>query len=146
MYWKIVTVGKPALEWARDAAEDYLERLSRLVKIEIIPLKKADRRETEARMRELGKGMLCIALDERGKERRSLELAQWVRQRGLAGTKGVCLFIGGADGHSEGFRGQMAECWCLSRLTLQHELALVVLLEQIYRACEINRGSPYHRE
>lgn len=146
MHWRIVTVGKPALEWARDAVEDYANRLSRLAKVEMIPLKKASREATETRMLELGKGLHCIALDERGVERRSLDLARWVRERQMSGTKGVCLFIGGADGHSEDFRTRMAETWSLSRLTLQHELALVVLLEQIYRAHEINRGGPYHRE
>jgi 23S rRNA (pseudouridine1915-N3)-methyltransferase len=146
MFWRIVTVGKPALAWAREAVEDYLARLSRLAKIEVISLKKTSREAAEARMLELGKGMLCIALDERGAERRSMDLARWVREREMSATKGVCLFIGGADGHSEGFRSRMAEAWALSRLTLQHELALVVLLEQIYRAHEINRGGPYHRE
>lgn len=146
MHWRIVTVGKPALDWARAAVEDYASRLSRLAKVEMIPLKKASREVTEERMLELGKGMHCIALDERGVERRSLDLARWVRDREVSGTKGVCLFIGGADGHSEVFRSRMAEPWSLSRLTLQHELALVVLLEQLYRAHEINRGGPYHRE
>jgi 23S rRNA (pseudouridine1915-N3)-methyltransferase len=56
------------------------------------------------------------------------------------------LVIGGADGHSPGFRDKAQVCWSLSHLTLQHDIALIVLAEQIYRAYTIMRGEPYHRE
>jgi 23S rRNA (pseudouridine1915-N3)-methyltransferase len=146
MHWKIVTVGKPALVWAREAVEDYMKRLSRIAKVEWVTLKAARPEEIETRMIEHGRGHHCIALDERGKERRSVELAKWISDHELSATKGICLMIGGADGHSEALRQAVNETWSLSRLTLQHELALVVLLEQIYRAYSIHRGEPYHRE
>jgi len=146
MHWKIVTVGKPSLGWAREAVEDYLQRLTRMTKVEWIALKPGRAVEIEARMLELGRGHLCIALDERGKERRSVELARWIADREMSSTKGVCLFVGGSDGHGDALRQAVQETWSLSRLTLQHELALVVLMEQIYRAYSIHRGDPYHRE
>lgn len=59
--------------------------------------------------------------------------------------KSVSFLIGASDGHTPELREQSDEVWCLSKLTLQHELALVVLLEQIYRVATLRRGEPYHR-
>jgi 23S rRNA (pseudouridine1915-N3)-methyltransferase len=61
-------------------------------------------------------------------------------------TKGVALLVGGADGHTEMLRRNADWTWSLTPLTLQHELALVVVLEQLYRAYSIKSGSPYHRD
>lgn len=145
MNWKIVVVGKPALVWAREGIQDYQKRCTRMVKLEVEYLKEAPRAELEEKMVRLGAGSRRIVLDERG---RQMGTAGWVTEVNrweLAGTKRVTLFIGGADGHSEGFRASADEVWCLSALTLQHELALVVLLEQLYRCYTIKRGEPYHR-
>ena len=60
--------------------------------------------------------------------------------------KKVAFLIGGADGHPPELRERCDEIWSLSRMTMQHELALVVLLEQLYRVFTIKRGEPYHRE
>ena len=59
--------------------------------------------------------------------------------------KNVSFLIGGSDGHSSELRNCCDEIWSLSAMTMQHELALVVLLEQLYRAYTIKRGEPYHR-
>ncbi|MGE9269861.1 MAG: 23S rRNA (pseudouridine(1915)-N(3))-methyltransferase RlmH, partial [Verrucomicrobiales bacterium] len=59
--------------------------------------------------------------------------------------KTVSFLIGASDGHTASLRTQVDKVWCLSKLTLQHELALVVLLEQLYRVATIRRGEPYHR-
>jgi 23S rRNA (pseudouridine1915-N3)-methyltransferase len=85
-----------------------------------------------------------VLLDERGEEPTSLELAQrlskWL-QRG----QDVALVIGGSDGHSEELRARAQETLSLSRMTLAHRLARLVLLEQLYRAFTILRGEPYHK-
>ena len=60
--------------------------------------------------------------------------------------KKLTFLIGGADGHPPELRERCDETWSLSKLTMQHELALVVLLEQLYRVFTIKRGEPYHRE
>jgi 23S rRNA (pseudouridine1915-N3)-methyltransferase len=69
-------------------------------------------------------------------------LNQW-EQRSL---KGVAVLLGGADGHTEELRASADWVWSLSQLTLQHELATVVALEQIYRAYTLKAGLPYHRD
>ena len=145
MNWKILAVGKPALPWAKQGIDDYLGRCTRYTKVEVEYLKDGPRLQVEERFLKGSEGSRCIVLDERGKR---LTTAAWhtaVDRWELAGTKRVTLLIGGADGHSDGLREGADEVWSLSALTLQHELALVVLLEQIYRVYSIKRGEPYHR-
>jgi 23S rRNA (pseudouridine1915-N3)-methyltransferase len=85
-------------------------------------------------------------MDERGKLQNTLMVRAAVDAWEMnAGIKRVSFLIGGADGHTEALRKEADEIWALSPLTLQHELALVVLLEQLYRVHTIKRGEPYHR-
>ncbi|MEN3942200.1 23S rRNA (pseudouridine(1915)-N(3))-methyltransferase RlmH [Prosthecobacter sp. SYSU 5D2] len=146
MHWRIITVGKPALTWARLGMEDYFHRLRRVAKVEHVVIKEGPRDQVEGQLLNASADSLRVVLDERGKAYRSLELARWIEQKDLHGTKRASLIIGGADGHSESFRKQADECWTLSTFTLQHEIALVVLAEQLYRAYSILRNEPYHRE
>ncbi len=126
--------------------EDYLARLRRVTKFEHLVVREGSQELVEQAMMSASQGGLRIVLDERGKMRSSLELAQWVEDKQIRGVKRVSLMIGGANGHSEQMRAAADECWSLSTFTLQHEIALVVLAEQIYRAHSILRKEPYHRE
>lgn len=146
MHWRIITVGKPALPWARLGFEDYMHRLKRAARVEHIVIKEGPREHVESQLLQASAESVRIVLDERGKACRSLELAKWIEQKEVQGTRRASLIIGGADGHSESFRRQADECWTLSSFTLQHEIALVVLAEQLYRAYSILRKEPYHRE
>ncbi|MCB1224806.1 MAG: 23S rRNA (pseudouridine(1915)-N(3))-methyltransferase RlmH [Verrucomicrobiales bacterium] len=141
---KVITVGKPTLSWARSAVEDYLGRLRKTARVEWLPLR--GRQATDAGMLEASEGCLRVVLDERGQAWRSVELARWLEARELAAVRRVAFLIGGAEGHGEVVRSAAEVCWSLSPLTLQHEVALVVMLEQLYRAGTIRRGEPYHRE
>ena len=143
--WKILAVGKPSLHWAREGIEDYFSRFSRYAKVEVEYLKDGPRPQLEERFIKASEGSLRIVLDERGQ---CLSTAGWrfaIDQWELAGTKRISILIGGADGHSPALRSLADDVWSLSALTLQHELALVVLLEQLYRVYTIKRGEPYHR-
>lgn len=146
MQWRIITVGKPALPWARAGFEDYLGRLQRMIRVEHVVVREGPRAQVEERLLEASAGSTRILLDERGRALRSVALAEWIGGQDLHGAKRASLIIGGADGHSEAMRGKADECWTLSAFTLQHEVALVVLAEQIYRAYTILRREPYHRE
>jgi 23S rRNA (pseudouridine1915-N3)-methyltransferase len=146
MHWRVITVGKPALPWARQGAEDYLKRLQRTGKPEWVVIKEGPPEIVTAKMLAAAEGCLKVVLDERGHAWRSLELAHWMDARQQEGVKRAALLIGGADGHSPALRAAADVCWSLSELTLQHELALIVVLEQLYRAASILRGEPYHRE
>lgn len=86
-----------------------------------------------------------VVLDERGKNFGSEELAAIVSGWETEGVSRVSLLIGGANGHGPQLREHAGTMWSLSGLTLPHELARLVLLEQLYRIETIRSGHPYHR-
>ncbi len=146
MQWRIITVGKPGHPWVSDAAQMYWKRLNRHGRFEHVMVKEGPRPQVEAQITSLCADGLCVILDERGKQLRSVELAKWIENEEIGSRKRVCLVIGGADGHSEAFRNAAPVRWSLSTFTMQHDIALIVLAEQLYRAYSILRGEPYHRE
>jgi 23S rRNA (pseudouridine1915-N3)-methyltransferase len=84
-------------------------------------------------------------LDERGEQSSSEELAEFISEHQVRATRKISLIVGQAEGHAEQIRLKANWVWALSRLTLQHELALMLALEQVYRAYSILSGAPYHR-
>ncbi|MDA7535778.1 23S rRNA (pseudouridine(1915)-N(3))-methyltransferase RlmH [bacterium] len=146
MTWRILAAGKPALAYAKKGIEEYLKRLTRGAKVELIYLKAGSSEVVSADLLARSEGTYRIALDERGKAWTTGQLVKMVNAWEMdPGIKTISLLIGASDGHTEELRQKCDQTWALSPLTLQHELALVVLLEQIYRAYSIKRGEPYHR-
>ena len=86
-----------------------------------------------------------ILLAIEGKERSSEELSARLDDLMLRGSSDIAFVIGGSDGVSDEVRARADEMLSFGRITLPHNLARVVLLEQIYRACKISRGEPYHK-
>ena len=142
----ILAIGKPRLAYAKSGIEEYVARLSPRGGVEIVSLKSGTREEESKMLLARSEGMFRVVLDERGDRIPSRAFAQKLAQWEVHRTKSVAFLIGGADGHSDELRKKADWRWSLSPLTLQHELALVVLLEQIYRARCINAGTPYHRD
>jgi 23S rRNA (pseudouridine1915-N3)-methyltransferase len=147
MKWKVIVVGKPALKYARDGIGEYEKRLRRYTSCEIVYLKDAgSATATGERLRQASEGCFRIVLDERGDLPDTAAFRAKVDQLENDGAvKAVALLIGGADGHDAATREAADWVMGLGRLTLQHELALVVLLEQIYRIYNLKNGGPYHR-
>ena len=146
MTWKIYAAGKPALAYAKTGIEEYLKRLKRGTKVELVYIKAGDSETVSKDLLIRTEGSFRVALDERGKdwttEQFVVRVNKWEMDPGI---KTISLLIGASDGHTPELRAQCNAIWALSPLTLQHELALVVLLEQLYRAYTIKRGEPYHR-
>lgn len=144
MRLRILTIGKPKLAYAREGLTEYTGRLGKGIEVEHL---KASTREQESEaLIERSEGTFRVLLDERGTQLTSLELAARIAQWEMQRTKAIAFLIGGADGHTDALRAAADFRFSLSKLTLQHELALLLLLEQIYRARAINAGAPYHRE
>jgi 23S rRNA (pseudouridine1915-N3)-methyltransferase len=146
MRWHIFAIGKPKLAYAKAGIEEYATRLGGYTQVEFTSLKAGSREQESAALLERSEGHLRIVLDERGEQVTSKALAEKISGWEQSRVKSVALLIGGAEGHTDGLRAAADWSWSLSRLTLQHELALVVVLEQIYRAYSIKAGAPYHRE
>ena len=146
MNWHIFAIGKPRLGFAREGVEEYAKRLRPLAGVIVEYLKPVGGELESAALLRRSEGMYRVGLDERGEQLSSRELAgrvgQWEQDR----LKSVALLIGGADGHGAQLRARADWLWSLGRLTFQHELALVLVLEQLYRAYSIKAGLPYHRD
>jgi 23S rRNA (pseudouridine1915-N3)-methyltransferase len=147
MRFRIIVAGKPALPYAKAAVDDYLKRLGRHGNYDLVIVRAGDREDVSARLLAASDGCHRIALDERGESPDTRSLSLKLNALEMAGeVKTVAFLIGAADGHSSHLREACDMILSLSGMTLQHELALVVLLEQLYRLACIKSGSPYHRD
>ena len=144
---QVIVAGKPALKYAREGVDEYLKRLGRHGGCELIHVKAGSSEEVSTRLLERSEGSFRIVLDERGKAIGTRELHKQIDDLRLRGDiKTVTFLIGAADGHTQELRQKADLLLSVSGFTLQHELALVVLLEQLYRIASIDAGSPYHRD
>ena len=146
MRWNIFAIGKPRLDFARLGIEEYVARLRPFAPVQLHWLKATTQAGESLALVERSKGMLRIVLDERGEEVTSRALAKKISDIEMRGKRDIALLIGGADGHNDSVREAAGWLWSLSKLTLQHELALLVATEQLYRAYTIKGGRPYHRD
>jgi 23S rRNA (pseudouridine1915-N3)-methyltransferase len=137
----------------REAGDDYARRLSRYLRLHEVELREASRAgsvdrqraEEASRIRErLPARALVVALAREGKPLNSEALAVTL-SRWREGARPVALVLGGSHGLDPALLSAADLRWSLGPLTLPHELARVVVLEQLYRACTILRGEPYHK-
>jgi len=145
MKWLLLTVGKSALPYARDGREEYLTRLAKFATIGKLTVKPSNPARESADLLAGSEGYFRVVLHERGTALTSRELATKVDHWRQA-ARPVAILLGGANGHDRPLIEAADFLWSLGPLTLQHELALVVALEQIYRAYTILAGHPYHRD
>ncbi len=146
-------MGKTKDAHLRALSDDYLKRLSRFAKCEIAEFgdsrsgdKKVDiARESKRISDGLHEGALNVLLDPQGVEWSSEQLAAEMQRWQDSGTKEVTFVVGGPNGVSAELAASMNKRLSLSRLTLTHEMARVVLLEQLYRAYTIIHGLPYQK-
>jgi len=150
---RVVAVGKDRSGLYAPAVEEYARRIARHARFEIVEVPEARRHAGTPRARdEEGESLLArvsgkervVALDERGDEETSAGFARRV-ERWLARGQDVALVVGGSDGLAPAVRARANETLALSRMTLAHRLARLVLVEQLYRAFTILRGEPYHK-
>lgn len=147
MDFRIIAAARPSIAYARDGVKFFEERLRPLGKVELRYVKAGSSEDVSARLLEASEGCLRIAMDERGENWTTRQLEKHVREWQLRGDiKHVAFLIGAADGHTPALRAACDHVLCLGKHTMQHELALVVLLEQIYRIHTLLAGSPYHRD
>ncbi len=145
----VLAVGALKTGWAKDACADYLRRLRGVEIVEIGASKEREplRQKLDESERLLKAALKCggeiWALDERGEAADSLRLSTLLTGAADRGDR-IVLLLGGAYGLSDDVRAAARRVLRLSDLTLPHELCRVLLLEQLYRAQEIAKGSGYH--
>ena len=138
--YRITAVGKVRKRWVQDGVELYLKRLPGLT---ITELRDSSRdKEVEAIRQALRPDELPVLLMEQGNTLTSVDFADRLRD---FGSERLAFVIGGADGFTDAFKSSAHWQLSLSPLTFPHELARLLLVEQLYRAQSILQGSPYHR-
>lgn len=149
----LLAVGTRMPAWVSAGFDDYCKRLSGQLRLEEIPAGRrkarddaglARRFEAEQLLRRAESADLVLALDERGQQWTTQQLAAAMQSWQMESPR-VALMIGGADGLDESCKQRAASLWSLSKLTLPHALVRVLVAEQIYRAWSILQGHPYHR-
>ncbi len=153
-FWSI---GKANETYVKEGVEEFTRRISRYYKVEwsIIPVPKnagmlsemdLKKKEGETILEWLNKDDYLVALDERGKQLSSEELAGFIQARANESVKHIVFLIGGAFGIDERVLKRANYKWSLSQLVFPHQLVRLILAEQVYRACTILKNEKYHHK
>nr|WP_255203537.1 MULTISPECIES: 23S rRNA (pseudouridine(1915)-N(3))-methyltransferase RlmH [Myxococcus] len=149
-----MSIGKDRSGLYEPAVQEYARRLGHYTRFELVELTEASGKklkpgdakaaEAEAILSKRKPQDWVVALDERGSLLDSVELSRYVG-KAQTGAKDLLFVIGGDEGLDESVRGAANLTLSLSKMTLPHRLARVVLVEQLYRAFTILKGEPYHK-
>lgn len=155
----IICVGKLKEQYLRDASAEYQKRMQTICKLtvtEIMPEKLSDNpsqkeidRALEAEgkkiIEKIPKGSAAFAMCIEGKQRSSEELSRELDDLALSGVSNAVFIIGGSFGLSDEVKAKSKYRLSMSKMTFPHQLARIMLLEQLYRAAQISMGTRYHK-
>jgi 23S rRNA (pseudouridine1915-N3)-methyltransferase len=152
MHLRLIAVGKLRVPYIAAAAADFRRRLRPYHRLEEIEVRAGDGSdavraaadEADAILRSIAPGDLVWLLDRNGTELASDELAARIAQLPIDGRARLTLVVAGTYGAAPALLARAQFCWSLSRLTLLHEWARALVLEQLYRAAKIAANEPYH--
>ena len=159
MQVRIIAVGKIKERFLTEGIAEYEKRLTPYLKLAIVEIADEKRgvhasagqeqltkdREGDRILAAIPEGAYVVVLDVRGKEMSSEALAARLHDWQLAGTNSIAVIIGGDLGLSESVLARADLRLSISPMTFTHQMVRMIILEQIYRACRINSGEPYHK-
>ena len=156
MNYTVVCVGKLKERFWTEACAEYVKRLGAYAKIKVCEVADVDparvggvdgarAKEGQAILAAIAPRSHAILLAIDGRQRSSEDFSAHLDDLALRGKSDLTFVIGGSDGVSPEVRARANETFSFGPITLPHNLARVVLLEQVYRACKISRGEPYHK-
>ncbi len=148
-------INKTSQKFIRDGIDLYVKRLGHYISFDLtvipapksaskLPLAKLKLAEAELVLHKLKDTDHLILLDEKGKEYSSIEFSKQLQKLQMSSNKRVVFLIGGGYGFAESLKARSNSLMSLSKMTFPHELVRVIFLEQLYRACTINKGEKYH--
>ena len=151
------TIGKAHETYVKEGVELFTKRIANYYPVDwniiAMPKNAATLSETDLKKKEgdiilhtLQKDDFLVLLDERGKQMNSEGLAAFIQLRGNESVKNIIFLIGGAYGVSDAVVQRANFKWSLSQLVFPHQLVRLILAEQVYRACSINRNEKYHHQ
>ena len=142
---KIICVGKIKEAFYRDAIVEYMKRLSKYHKVEIIEVADSNiRHEKELILKKVDKKDYIITMEIEGRENTSIEFANLI-DKTLINNSNITFIIGGSDGLDDEIKKLSNYKLSFSKMTFPHQLFRVILLEQIYRAFKIMNNESYHK-
>ncbi|MEP7254669.1 MAG: 23S rRNA (pseudouridine(1915)-N(3))-methyltransferase RlmH [Ferruginibacter sp.] len=155
MKFQFWSVGKNHEPYVKEGVEIFTKRISNYYPVEwnILPMPKNSamlsemdlkKKEGEMIIGFLQKEDYLVLLDENGKQLTSEELANFIQLRANDSIKNIVFLIGGAYGVSDAVKKRANFQWSLAKLVFPHQLVRLILTEQVYRACSINRNEKYH--
>lgn len=137
---RLITIGKIKNHALADYANEFQKRIGRFLKFEITELKESQKEKEADLILPFLKGHSGIALTIEGKMLDSLAFSDFLFQK----NSSFCFILGGPDGISDRVLERCSSQLSLSKMTFPHDLARIIFLEQVYRACTIFAGHPYH--
>jgi 23S rRNA (pseudouridine1915-N3)-methyltransferase len=151
----VIVVGRPG-RLVRDAVDEYETRAARYWPLEVVEVREQKARkgvdeaqvkaaESERLLAQVPAGLQIVAMTRTGDPWSSDRLARWLGELAVRGEPGAAFLIGGALGLSDGLLRSADRRMRLSTLTFPHDIARMLLAEQLYRAGTIVRGEPYHK-
>ena len=152
----LIQVGKTTDKHFQAGISDYVERIGHYMPFEVVTIpelkntknlseEQQKQAEGELILKQLQPSDTVVLLDEHGHEYRSMEFARWLEQKRNT-VRRLVFVVGGPYGFSQTVYGRANEQLSLSRMTFSHQMIRLVFTEQIYRACTIIKGEPYHHE
>ena len=152
----LILVGKTVNKHFIAGIEDYTERISHYMPFEIVTIPELRNTknlseeqqkisEGDLILRQIQPSDTVVLLDEHGKEFRSIEYARWLQQKQQTARR-LVFVIGGPYGFSDAVYSRSNEKISLSKMTFSHQMVRLIFTEQLYRACTIIKGEPYHHE
>ena len=142
---KIICVGRIKEAFYRDAIDEYMKRMGKYHKVEIIELPDSNiRDEKELILKKIDKKDYIITMEIEGKENTSIEFSKLI-DRTLMERSNITFIIGGSDGLDDEVKAFSNYRLSFSKMTFPHQLFRVILLEQIYRAFKIMNNETYHK-
>ena len=152
----LILVGKTNGKLFAAGIDDYVGRINHYMPMDIVTipelkstksLTQEQQKETEGRLilNQLQPSDTVVLLDEHGKELRSVEFARWLEHKRQTSRR-LVFVIGGPYGFSQQVYSRANEQLSLSRMTFSHQMVRLIFAEQLYRACTIIQGEPYHHE
>ena len=152
----LILVGKTTDKHFQAGINDYCDRIGHYMPFELVTIPELKntkslsedqqkQAEGELILKQLQPSDTVVLLDEHGHEYRSMEFARWLEQKRNT-VRRLVFVVGGPYGFSQAVYGRANEQLSLSRMTFSHQMFRLVFTEQIYRACTIIKGEPYHHE
>ena len=140
-----ITIGKQNDSSLSEAIIDYTKRINNYFKTEWRVIPSSDiKKEGKNILKIIESDDYLIVLDERGKELNTIELADFIEKRMIAGDKRIVFVIGGAYGVDEQVMQRANFKWSLSELVFPHQIVRLILSETVYRAITVIKNEPYH--